>query len=193
MAEYQFSGMCGELDEMMRHWPEKPQAVARIITSKYGAPGEYTSSRLIWNNSSPWKRTVVYRDETQHNFPASHTDVIEQTIDYHVPIERIGDIVTFNGSIMIDRTRGEVSVRCDREEANFLAVNLMNDILHGELSLEEARRVFSDNVKALSEDHISSYTQGLLFKLPSGETADRDVPTLDIEAIDISNLVNRGI
>jgi len=119
--------------------------------------------------------------------------VIEQTIAYSVPLDKISDIVAFNGSITIDRTRGEVSVRCDREEVNFLTINLMNDILHGDLNVEQARRVFSDNIRALSEARISSHTQGLLFKLPSGETADPDVPTLDIEAIDISGLVNREI
>ena len=52
--------------------------------SKYGAPNEATASRLIWYNTGPWKRTIVYRDEVPHNFPKPHTDVLEQFIDYHV-------------------------------------------------------------------------------------------------------------
>jgi hypothetical protein len=37
-------------------------------------------------NTGLWKRTIVYRDEVPHNFPKPHTDVLEQFVDYKVPV-----------------------------------------------------------------------------------------------------------
>jgi hypothetical protein len=87
------------------------------IIKKYGRPTKRTPSRLIWYDNGPWKRTVVYRHEIPHNFPQPHTDVVEQFIDYHVPPEKFSELAKFDGSLIVERTAGEVSARCDMEAA----------------------------------------------------------------------------
>lgn len=76
------------VEAIIAHWPKMSQQGANEIMGKYGLPNEATPSRLIWFNTGPWKRTIVYRDEIPHNFPQPHSDVVEQFIDYHVPPEK---------------------------------------------------------------------------------------------------------
>src|SRR4029079_741952 len=116
-------------ENIVANWKPKPQELARKLIAKYGAPQEATPQRLVWHNNTPWRRTVLYNQEVPHYFPRPHSDMLEQTVSLRVPPDRAGEITTFNGSMLVDRTRGEISARCDSEEANFAAINLAYEIL----------------------------------------------------------------
>ena len=73
------------VEEILASWPAKPQEVAKQMITKYGPPQEVTPVRLIWHYNGPWKQTIVSSQETPHNFPKPHTDVLEQTIEFRVP------------------------------------------------------------------------------------------------------------
>lgn len=194
MAEFHL-GMagCEDVDEIVRHWPEKSQALVRTIAHKYGAPRESLDSRLIWHNNRPWKQTVIYREANQHNFPASHTDLLAQTINYKVPVGKLADIAAFNGSIVVDRTAGEVTSKCDREGINYLALNIVNDIVQKNVSVEKARAEFGDAIKKMMKGEIVPYAQGFQFDLPKGDTADRDSVTANIDFVDDLSLESRAV
>jgi hypothetical protein len=98
---------------------------------QYGDPEEATDSVLIWNKAGPWKRIVAYRKLDPHNFPAPHYDSVESFLDHAIPPEKTGPLAEFDGSVVFNRTRGELSARC-HEEANFLALNLANDVATGQ-------------------------------------------------------------
>jgi hypothetical protein len=55
-----------------------------------------------------------------------------------VPTETFTPLARFDGSVIVERTTGEVSARCHDEEANSLALNLMHDIVVGARSLDES-------------------------------------------------------
>ena len=82
------------------------------MLAKYGPPAEATPTKLFWYGNGPWKRTVLTSDIVAHNWPTVHTDFLTQVIDYRVPPESFDDIAEFDGSILLDRTRGEVAARC---------------------------------------------------------------------------------
>ena len=75
------------------------------------------------------KRTVAYRDPLPHDYPQPHVDMLEQVIDYQVPEEKMGDIARIEGSVIVDRTKGEVGVHCDNEGANILSINMMHEVV----------------------------------------------------------------
>jgi len=50
------------------------------------------------------------------------------------------------GSVITERTAGEVSARCHDEQANYLALNLMHDIVTGAREVEDARRYYAKEV-----------------------------------------------
>jgi hypothetical protein len=120
-------------------WPEESREAARLFIDQYGEPDEATESQLTWHNPGPWKRIVASKAFHHHNFPAPHIDSVESVIDYQVPVIKFTELAEFDGSVVVERTAGEVSARCHDEQANFLALNLMHDIVTGTKSVQEAR------------------------------------------------------
>ena len=166
------------VEALVADWPKMAKSAADEIIKKYGQPNEAIPSRLIWYDNGPWKRTVVYRHEIPHNFPQPHTDVVEQFIDYHVPPEKFSELAKFDGSVIVERTAGEVSARCDMEAANFLALNMMHEIVTGKLTAEEARKVYSENTSAYVMNRSAPYAEAFQYEPPRGETADKDETTI---------------
>lgn len=166
------------VDQIVSGWSETPQKVARRTLDKYGPPNEATPSRLIWFNNGPWKRTIIYRDEVPHNFPKPHTDVLEQFVNYRVPPEKFSAIAQYDGSVVPERTKGEMSARCDMEEMNFLALNLAHEIATGERDVEDARRVYAEQATAFMLKREAPYTERLLFDGSASGTADLDKPKM---------------
>ncbi|MEW9672783.1 hypothetical protein [Ammoniphilus sp. 3BR4] len=164
------------IDKVLSHWQPKPLEGAKKMIQKYGLPQEATASRLIWYNNGPWKRTIVYRDPVPHNFPTPHIDFLEQVINYRVPVGLFDEIAMFDGSVYPDRTKGEVSAKCDKEPMNFLSLNLLNDIVTRRRDVANARMFYAQTAANFMKHNITSpYTEGLLFTPPSN-TGDPDVP-----------------
>lgn len=103
----------------------------------------------------------------QHgHLPQPHNDVLQQTIDYKVPMEKYSDLALFDGSTIAERTKGELSARCEGEEMNFLAINLVNEICVGTLTVEEARQRYTDIATAFNKGEKHPYVEDLQFDLP---------------------------
>ena len=166
------------VENILAAWGDIPKKVARRTIERYGLPNEATPSRLIWFENGPWKRTILYRDEVPHNFPKPHTDVLEQFVDYRVPVDRFSDVAAYDGSVIVERTKGEVSARCDMEEMNYLALNLMHEIASGNRTVEEARRTYAETATAFMMGRSSPYTEGLQFESRRSDTADVDEVTI---------------
>ncbi len=163
-------------NRVLSDWPAKPKEIAQTMIAKYGEPKEVTSTHLVWFNTGPWKRTVLHREEVPHEFPMRHTDMLEQFIDYRVPPSKFAELAEYDGSVVAQRTVGEISARCDKEEMNFLAINLAHEIATGKKSVKEAREFYAKTAMAFKKGEKSSYTQGLQFTLSTGGTGDPDKP-----------------
>jgi hypothetical protein len=159
--------------QLTQAWPEASRLAANNMITKYGLPAEVSRTQLIWYNTAPFKRTIVYRDEIAHNFPLPHTDVIEQVVDYRVPSSKVDELINFDGSIKVDRTRGELSSSNEKEEMNFLVINLADEIIRGEKTVEEAREAYSRLARAFDFGSTNQYINNLTFT-PKNETADED-------------------
>ena len=166
------------VDQIVSAWPDVPREVAQTVMDKYGPPQEATPSRLIWFDNAPWKRTILYRDVVQHDFPIPHPDLLEQFIDYQAPLEMYDELAMYDGSVIVERTKGEISARCDKEEMNFLAINLANDVATGARTAEEARQFYAETAMAFMEGTSDPYVEGFVFEVPDGGTADPDEPAM---------------
>lgn len=162
--------------EITREWPAASREAAAAIEQKYGPPAEVTATMLVWHQTGPWKRTVVHNLEVPHAFPWPHADVVEQTINFRAPLELYDDIAAFDGSIVVQRTNGEVSVRSEREEMNFLALNLLNDIVMERRTPQQARADYSRYAAGFTNGERHSYTQGLTFQTMGADMRDPDRP-----------------
>ena len=164
------------VDQILADWPDVSSEVAQTVMEKYGPPQEATASFLVWHNNGPWKRTILNRDAVPHDFPMPHPDLLEQFIDYQVPPDKFDELAQYDGSVIVERTKGEISARCDKEEMNLLAINLANDIVEGKRNVEEARQFYAKTAMAFKEGQSDPYVEGFVFEAPDGETADPDMP-----------------
>jgi len=168
-----------QAEQIIQDWPETATMAAKAMIEKYGAPAEATPSLLIWYKNGPWKRTVVYKEAIDHDFPMPHKDVLEQFIDYEVPPDYFDDLAHYDGSVIVERTKGEISARCDKEGANFLALNLANDIVKGNKSVEEARQSYGEAMMQMMQGSPPESTQKLTFDVPEANVGDSDEAIID--------------
>ena len=132
-----------DANTMMENWSGDAQKAAKGMMKIHGAPDEATPTMLVWHNSGPWKRIIASNMVTPHNFPGPHPDSVEQTLSYKVPENKFDELARFDGSVNVDRTRGEMSARCDAEHHNVLALNLAHDIITGKRSVKGARAFYT--------------------------------------------------
>ena len=169
------------LTRMTENWPQVSKSAIKNLDAKYGLPSSITEDMVVWNNTPPFKRSIVYREEVLQQFPQTHSDVLQQFIDYKVPMDKIDEVSKFDGSILIDRTKGEISTRNDQEEMNILVFNLTDKIVRGEMTPEEARREYSKNAESFSSGTMNKMVSELNFK-PKRNTSDPDVMMQSQEA-----------
>ena len=163
-------------ESVIQTWKPMPKQVAQKLIGKYGKPDEVTSQRLIWHGKGPWKRTELVNEEVSHDFPMPHKDMLKQVINYRIDADDADELLEYDGSVILERTKGEIAARCDKEEANFLAINLANDIATGRRSVDDARRYYAESIMALMKGKPNEYVQGFRFSVPSGDQGDRDKP-----------------
>lgn len=159
-----------QIQQLIADWIPAAKQAAQSMLQKYGTPQEATQQRLVWHNNGPWKRTMVINEAIQHNFPVPHHDVLEQAINLEVATDHYDDLARFDGSVIAERTRGELIARCNKEPANFLALNLAHDIIQGKKTAEEARQAYTQAIKSLQQGQKPQYTQALQFETPTSGT-----------------------
>ena len=167
-------------------WPNESREAAQLVIDQYGEPHEITPTQLVWHRAGPWKRIIATKASYRHNFPAPHHDSIESVIDYRVPPEKFSDVALFDGSVIVERTVGEVSARCHDEQANFLALNLMNDIVTGARTVEEARAYYAKEFADYRRNRPTPYMEGLRFPPAGNDTSDPDVRLLTDDELELA-------
>jgi hypothetical protein len=90
-------------------------------------------------------------------------------------------IAQFDGSVMTERTSGEVSARCHDEEANLLALNLMHDIVTGAKTVQEARDYYGKEVLDYRRKKPTPYMTSLRFTPDARNAPDPDTRILSDE------------
>ena len=113
--------------------------------------------------------------------------MIENFIDYQVPPDLFSELARCDGSVIVERTKGEVSARCDMEAAHILALNLMHQIVTGRLTAEKAREVYSGQTAAYVMNRPAPYAEKLQFQLPEGNTRDTDQVTI------VDNMLHQAV
>jgi hypothetical protein len=91
--------------------------------------------------------------------------------------------------VIVERTAGEVSARCHDEQANFLALNLMHDIVCGSKSVDEARTYYAKEFADYRRKKPTPYMERLHFA-PGTDTTDPDTRVLSDS--DLKKAVEEG-
>ena len=109
--------------------------------------------------------------------PVPHKDMLYQAISYKVDPDEADELLQYDGSIILERTKGEIAARCDKEEANFLAINLADDVANGRRSVDDTRKFYAESMMAMmKENKKNEYLQGFRFQVAKADQGDRDKP-----------------
>ncbi|MGB9181957.1 MAG: hypothetical protein WCB68_22190 [Pyrinomonadaceae bacterium] len=160
------------VEQIISGWKAMPQEAARKMIAKYGQPNEASAMRLVWMGNGPWKMTELVNEEIPHNFPKPHPDFLKQTISYRVPPDKFDELAEYDGSVIVERTKGELSARCDMEGANILALNLANEIVTGKRSVKDARKFYAETIRDMKHPE---YMQSLMFQVARTNQGDTDM------------------
>ncbi len=172
-----------DTNQKVNSWPDTSHEVAHKMIKKYGEPTQQTEDMLIWKNTGPYTHTIVYKEEIQHDFPMPHKDVLEQVINYDVPVENFSDLARYDGSVIVERTKGTMAARCDKEAANFLALNLAHDIIKGKRSVEEARNMYAETIMKMMQGEEHQYLKELAFDVPKSNINNPDKTIMDMSKV----------
>lgn len=159
--------------DVIATWPEDSREVAQGVIDTHGEPDEATESRLIWHDRGAWHELIAYRETWRHEFPFPHNDCLESVTRYAVPLEKVRQIAEFDGSVVVQRTRGHLSATCHDEQANFLALNLAHDIASGLRTVGEARQAYVESMVDSRAGRPTPYMEKLQFE-PQSDAADPD-------------------
>ncbi|WP_214865706.1 hypothetical protein [Arthrobacter sp. ISL-30] len=172
-----------KVQDIIEQWPEAPKMTAAGVLEKYGPPNEATVTKLLWYRTGPWSRMELTSDEVVHNFPTPHVDYFTQYVSYRIPARSGSDIVEFDGSVLLDRTAGEIGSRCDHEAYNTLTLNLAVEIIEGRRTVQDARDLYAKTAAAFVMGRDAPYAESLLFT-PGTDTADPDEATIATDMLE---------
>ncbi|MGQ0560790.1 MAG: hypothetical protein ACT443_02830 [Gemmatimonadota bacterium] len=71
----------------------------------------------------------------------------QRPVETHEPWDKFDDLAAYDGSVIAERTKGVLSARCDKEGANFLALNLAHEIVTGRRTVEDARARYAEEIE----------------------------------------------
>ncbi|MEH3117301.1 MAG: hypothetical protein PGN25_06755 [Methylorubrum populi] len=118
---------------------------------------------------------MVHKIGAEHDFPAKHSDVLEQRLPYKVPLNFYDAVATFNGSVIPDRTRGTLTAYGASEAENVLSLNLAQAVVRGELTPEQAR----EKLVAAAQELMAGRTPDLAANLTLDQQQEGDVSDPD--------------
>lgn len=165
-------------------WPDYSLSAFREMCRKYGPPDSMSPwGAHWWRPHGVWKKSTVLKHGYPHRWPSPHMDVLLQTIDYRVPPTAFTKLARYDGSVVAERTAGELSARCGGEKMNFVAINVAHDIIVGNRGVENARAEYERLAVLVGKGQLPPYATGLRFIVPSGYQGDPDRPASGLSGI----------
>ncbi len=143
-------------------WPLSALAARRLL-DQYGVPDEVRPEELVWHGRGPWRRTVA-RNVTPPYVKPVDLGVVRQSIRYTLTPEQIAALKAFDRRLAYETGARELEARSDREEVNYLRMNLANDLIKGRVNPEQARHLYERMLKLENTGKTSPYMLGLKFQ-----------------------------
>lgn len=152
-------------EKVIQKWPGYSRGLARAMIGAYGPPQRFDENLLAWDDNGMWKRSIVYRKSWPHFIAFQDKDYLEQTIGYRVPDDKVAALKRFNSQISVDKENGELSARSESEKMNYLAINLAEEIITDERTVDEARDAYRKTKELSKAGKSSRYLEGFTFSI----------------------------
>jgi len=149
----------GKAEPVVAEWPEPSRRTALAMIEKLGEPHRVDGDSLTWIGIYRGRRTVVRRSSTGEG-------MVEQTVLYRVPPEKVAELARFDDRLRIDRKASELSARTESVRTSFLVLNLAHEVASGFKTAEKAREVRDKELRLAAAGKSSRYRDGLIFEEP---------------------------
>lgn len=149
-------------DKVIATWSNVSALAARRTMEEYGVPDEVHYGRLVWNHSGPWKKTTV-RDVRPTYVEGDELGIVQQVVDYPLTEAQAADMSKFDPKVAYNPKNGELTAISDREEINFLRMNLADDVAQKRMNVDQARGAYASVVSLEASGKSSPYLLGLRF------------------------------
>jgi len=142
-------------------WPKSALAARRLL-ERNGVPDEVRPEELVWRGRGPWRRTVA-RNVTPPYVKAEDLGLVEQSVKLTLTPEQVKNLREFDRRVRYERGERELAARSDREEVNFLRMNLAHDVAKGFVTPAQARYLYERFLTLENMGKTSPYLSGLRF------------------------------
>lgn len=143
-------------------WSDISAQAARRVMEEYGTPDEVHHDYLVWNNNEPWRRTIVL-NKSPLFVEGDELGVIEQTIELSLSPMQAANMAAFDGRVVYNPRNQELSASSDREENNYLRLNIAQDVVKGAMRPDQARNSYARILNLEESGKSSPYMVGLRF------------------------------
>ena len=114
---------------------------------------------VCFNNPTSWIVEHVLRDEyVSHCVPKNHIDYLYTTVKIYVPPERVPDVQSISGSVILDLLKNTVSARCASTGANYATLRTVVDVINGKgkHSREDISNMYKTNLSNIWKEFESN-------------------------------------
>lgn len=112
---------------------------------------------VCYNNPTPWIIEHVLRDEyVKHCVPKDHIDYLYTTVKIYVPPNKVPDVQSISGSVLLDLLKNTVSARCGSTGANYATLRTVIDVIMGNHTREEISQMYKTNLSNIWNDFDSN-------------------------------------
>ena len=120
------------------YWRIGPKKEYHKLVSKFGNPSFLNPSpdgAAVWKrfrSECPFIRLMIIDENVPHDLPSKHCDYIYTTINYYIDPKKLMDVLAISDSIMYDKLKEELTVRCHSLEVN-MAILVLIDKVHKDI------------------------------------------------------------
>lgn len=112
---------------------------------------------VCYNNPTSWIIEHVLRDEyVKHCVPKNHIDYLYTTVKIYVPPNKVPDVQSISGSVLLDLLKNTVSARCASTGANYATLRTVIDVIMGNHTREEISQMYKTNLSNIWDDFDSN-------------------------------------
>jgi hypothetical protein len=114
---------------------------------------------VCYNNPTVWIVEHVLKDEyVSHCVPKNHIDYLYTTVKIYVPPERVPDVQSISGSVILDLLKNTVSARCASTGANYATLRTVVDVINGKgnFSRNDISNMYKTNLSNIWDEFESN-------------------------------------
>lgn len=142
-------------------WRKGPRAEYYAIVNRFGKPhfvNFMPNGVAVWKRfeeKCPFVRIMIVDENVPHDTPSQHCDFIYTTIKYHIDPKKLMDVLAISDSIMYDKLKEELTIRCESLEAS-MATFVLADKVHEDIVVADDI-TYKKYITDAKKDSVSNY------------------------------------